>query len=213
MDKLEEIEAILSQDEYECERLLDLSLDRDAEIRLRSLEALYPFSDTQEVVERVKHAISDPDELVRAAALELLGDWVETSSVQTIITCLNDEEWLVRAYAAIALGMIGDPKAIAALEKQVNCTNEDEELSRYYMALWCLGKTQYKMKFLKYLAHPYYRVRCAVANLLLECQHQIEIDDEIIKHLKEALEKEPTTAARSSLQEVLQELSDEECEC
>jgi HEAT repeat protein len=206
MNGLEEVELIIANDEYGFERLLQLSYDNDAEVRLRAIEALYPFSDTQEIIHRIREALDDYDELVRVASIEILGDWEDNSSVSKIINCLNDEQWLVRAYAAIALCKLGDRIAVEVIESKICYTSNDEELLRYYMALWCLGKKQYRVKALELLEHPEYRVRCAVANLLLECKDYVEINEDIVKKLDDALKKEKTEASRSSILNTIRNL-------
>jgi len=210
MDKLEEIKFIISNNEIEkVERLLELSNDNDEEVRFRAIGALYPFSDKKGVFDRVRDAIKDSDSLVRVESIGLLGDWQDVSSVLQIIESLSDDDWLVRASAAISLGKIGDKKAISAIEAKLESVSYDEELLRYYIALSCLGKNQYLRKVLDQLSNPYYRVRCAVANLLLECLEYLDSEnfvEDFKKALEKALEKEETKAARSSIVNAIQNI-------
>lgn len=203
MDKLEEIELIISEEEYGFERLVQLSNDSNCEVRLRAIEALYPFSDTPQVIVRARESIKDPDELVRITGLELLGDWREMSSLPDIISCLKDDEWLVRANAAITLGKLGDKAAIDAIEAKLDDVSNDEELLRYYIALWCLGEKPYRKKALDFLKNPNYRIRCAVANLLVDCEGYLDRKN-FVKELDNALKKEKTEAVRSSIRNALE---------
>ncbi|WP_295448878.1 HEAT repeat domain-containing protein [uncultured Thiodictyon sp.] len=202
MSEIDEIESISAAAGSGYQRLLSLSYSSDPEARMRAIEALHPFRDIEAVVDRVVSALSDSDDLVRLEAVAAITEWGKIDAAEQLVELLVDDEWLVRGDAAIALATVGYAPGASLIARRFPQAECDEERVRYALALWCLGDTGYKDVFLGFLENPHYRIRCAVANLLLNCRNLISMDG-ILERLKEALDKEGTEAARSSLKNTI----------
>ena len=59
--------------------------------------------------------LGDPDEWMRRAAAEALGELKDPRAVEPLMTMLKDSSSAVRCFAARALGNIGDPRAVEPL--------------------------------------------------------------------------------------------------
>lgn len=205
-NKIAEIESATIQLTEIFTRLLELSMDSDSEVRLRSIESfdLIGFS---EVFSKIRDGVADPDELVRATALEILGQVQDEKSLKAIVHSLEDESSLVRGGAALALGRIGGNEVSALLTSRLLIEDDDEVKVPIQVALYTLGQESYLDNLFKELDNACYRVRCSTANLL-ESIANSKNKDSILKALKFALEREQTVAASSSLKSAISSITD-----
>lgn len=202
--KLEEIEKNYEILNNCIKKLLELSLDEDEEVRMRSVEALDSIR-TPEVEDRIRKGVNDPDELVRHSCLEILGLWKDKASIDFIKKAFSDESWLVRSEAAIALAEIGDKESISTIKEKIEDADEEEIVS-YYFALYKLGEHEYYSKFLNCMFHEHYRIRCAAANLIPEITTPNN-KQFILNLLSSVVKKEKSKAALSSINETIKELT------
>jgi len=173
---------------------------------MRALEAMTIF-DRHALVREVRRAIDDRDELVRATANEIAADEKLFELKEELLrTFRRDRSPLVRSTAAVALGDLGVSEASKALRASLR-TADDEERVRIYYALAQLGIAEYFDLFLNGLSHDYYRVRCATANLATNIAGGRNTR-RIRASAQDALKRETTVAARSSLKGLLQDLDD-----
>ncbi len=142
--------------------------DPDWEVRMAVLETLNDGA--MEMQRLLFRTFRDRQELVRATAMEIAGDFrVGHLSWESSRRMAKDRSPLVRSLAARALGeMFGgypsaDPrKALAASARD----RDDEVKASAYYGLARLGDDRYFRLFLNGLRHPFYRIRAATANQL-----------------------------------------------
>jgi HEAT repeat protein len=208
--KLTEIDSIVDE-MATIERLLELSNDEDWEVRERAIEKIGFYTIDyclEEVKNRIRRGISDPNVIVRSTCLDILGEWEDTKSLEKMIEHLNnDESQIVRTSAAIAIGYIGDASKKTYLENRLDKVNDEEKVSLYF-ALFLLGHAHFLENILYSLSNEYYRTRCVSANLLVLCATD-KNKSQILEHLKNALDKENTAAASSSLTNAIYEIEND----
>ncbi|HEY3196870.1 MAG TPA: HEAT repeat domain-containing protein [Nitrospirales bacterium] len=60
-------------------------------------------------------ALEDPNANVQEAAISILKDFAEASTVEPLVKCLTSTNWILRMHAAKALGTIADERAVRPL--------------------------------------------------------------------------------------------------
>ena len=204
MNKLIEIESLANGSSKNISRLLELSHDVDEEVRYRAFEAFEYFMPTDEILSRVRDGLEDEDELVRSTCIELLGDWKDANSTESLYLALSDESEIVRSAAITSLGQIARKDTIWILKQKFSDWHGIERASAA-MALYSLGETDYLDELLSLFDDEDYRTRCTVANLI---SGFIADKDKarVTAKMKQALLKEETEAASSSLKDAIKAL-------
>jgi hypothetical protein len=184
--------------------LVAQSSARNYEVRVAALETISECSIEFEGV--VRRAMRDRNEIVRINAMEIVAEMTLIGLKDEVVRHFTtDRSPLVRSYAAIALGdmFMANPRKI--LEQRIRDSNEHVRASIYY-ALVKLGSQKYLKHFLNGLNSPTYQVRCFTANLLTSL---VDNSDKtlIVRFLREALEREKTVAARSSIKDALSQIA------
>ncbi len=209
--KLDEIETIVDNDIEAIPRLLELSHDQDWEVRERAIEKIGFYTIDyclDELKDRIRLGISDLNAIVRSTCLDILGEWEDSTSLEKMIEHLNnDESQIVRTSAAIAIGYIGDYSKTRYLENRLDKVNDEEKVSLYF-ALFLLGDDHFLENILESLSNEYYRTRCVSANLLVLCATD-KNKSQILEQLRNALDKENTAAASSSLTNAIYEIEND----
>ncbi len=209
--KLDEIETIVDNDIEAIPRLLELSHDQDWEVRERAIEKIGFYTIDyclDELKDRIRLGISDMNAIVRSTCLDILGEWEDSTSLEKMIEHLNnDESQIVRTSAAIAIGYIGDYSKTRYLENRLDKVNDEEKVSLYF-ALFLLGDDHFLENILESLSNEYYRTRCVSANLLVLCATD-KNKSQILEQLRNALDKENTAAASSSLTNAIYEIEND----
>jgi HEAT repeat protein len=183
-----------------------MTSSRGYDVRIEALEALSDCAFDLDLEALVRKAIHDRDELVRVTAIEIAGDHALKSLEAEIIRRLkSDRSWLVRSAAAVALGDMFAVEVRKILSDRIHLAGEEERVGLYY-ALVKLGGRKYLIPFSQGLGHNLYRIRCATANLIPGMVNK-QNRRFLIRLLREALDREETVAARSSLKNTLAELS------
>jgi HEAT repeat protein len=186
--------------------LIELSRDDDAEVRFRAIEALSSCLSTQLVRTRLREALQDSDDLVRATTVEALGDSGDRSFAPDLIDATSDPSELVRSAALIGVGQVGSREATWMLERTLQQTGLStfERLSAE-VALYMLGRRSGPQAICGCLSSDDYRLRCASANLIKEFVKPNDIPY-VVACLRSALKTEVTRAARSSIENALDAL-------
>lgn len=163
---LEKIKELLNQIEKSVNQLFLFAKNSEPEVRFDAIEALRQVISI-ESQECLYEALDDRNELVRTSALEWFGEFYQELDFNAIALLLEDESQLVRGTAAICLADIGAPCAEELIKKKLE-GGEDEEKVSYLFALCKLGRKEHFLSLLNFLFHDFYRIRTAVANLLVE---------------------------------------------
>lgn len=205
--KLKEIEELSLRGPRSVSRLIVLSQDDDEEVRFRAIEALAAAPRNGESELAVKGALSDPDGLVRTAAVEALGFWKPTGADLLLTEAIDDPDPLVRSAAMIGLGSIGSKRSIWTLERKYRSQScESADRLSCTIALYSLGRSSNLDAALNFLGHDCYRLRSAAANLLREFVSTNDIP-RVLERLRESIRYEKTEAAKSSMRNAIEDLS------
>lgn len=205
--RLTAIEALgeLPMDESIKSILIKLTDDLDEEIRYHALESLRGYTG-EDVFKAVVRHLKDDHELVRISAVEAIVDLGDTRGVEYLVKALADEEEIIRSYAAEGLGIIGTEASKPMLEKYLSYETSSLAKRGFFVGLYLLGEKKYLKSILDLLKDPDYRVRCAVANTVVDLINQ-ENEYIVKQSLQSALQNEQTNAARSSIQGALEEIN------
>lgn len=180
--------------------LIDKLTDTNGEVRMRAAESIgLLLSKTEKNLPALLKCLKDCDELVRIAAVESLVLIEDRKSLPALRKSLEDRSPLVRFYIASAIGRLGGRKDIAKLENGLR--NERSQIAKvgFYEALCLLGQKKFLEPLLSLLKSKNYKVRCATANVLSDIQYKGADAPLVIRRLHEALKKEETIAAKSSI--------------
>jgi len=212
MDLLDEIDAIDISSPDAKKLLLETVKSEYSEARLRSIEKISLLPSDVEILSALQEHLRDTDELVRLACIEAIEDQLDTSSISKIKTCLDDGDWMVRGQAAIALSKLGATDAYEIAKIRFKSCHDPEEKTRYCFALFLIDK-----KHLKEIKELYrgsgYRVRCAIANNLVDAIYfKWSADErlalEVLEFLKDSLSNETQASVISSLEYAVGEICD-----
>ena len=209
-DREVKIDGLLRATRHRSRRLMfavcELLTDRSPEVRMRAAEALARLVPHGSAPLALVSALEDPDVLVRTAAAESLGDIGDLRTRTALRSALNDRSSWIRRNAAESIGSMKNRRDVAILRKRINVERSSSAKLGLYAGLYCLGDRGMLEFMLKGLASRQYRVRCATANMLA---HVISRPDDravAIEALRDALQRESTVAARSSMQRGLVDL-------
>ncbi len=185
--------------------LITLTSNQSELIRYSALEALWGYNG-EDVFQAFVDRLKDSNEIVRISAVEALSNLRDIEAGKFLLEALLDEEEIVRREAAIGLGKLEDSSLAPLLQEYLQQEKSNTARVGFYIGLYLLGSKLHLNPLLNLLKDSSYQVRCAVANSVLDLVDQ-ENRRVIEKYLIEALKKEQTFAARSTLQNVLDELS------
>lgn len=207
-NRLRELDIITDKD---IEVLQILSYDKESIIRADAAEILVN-SGSPEAEKILIRLLQDKNGLVRTCACESLYYSNSLEVVNLLVDILNkDKTELVRGYAAISIANIlintnkVDGKYINFFESMLKKEKLKWVKINIFQALYTLGKSEYLYKILDELKNKHYIKRALVSNLVVD-----DVTDDnrelIVSALKEALKKEETIAAKSSIESALKDI-------
>ena len=204
--KLTTIEVLgeLPKSKYIKSILISLTDYNDEEVRYYALEALRGYTG-EDLFETAIKLFNDNDELVRISVVQLLVEMGYPDGLEYLIKALADNEELVRSYAAEGIGKLGSTASIPLLELNLLCETSTLAKLGFLVGLYLLGEEKYLIQILDLLEDPSYKVRCAVANTVVDLVNE-ENRNLIKQSLLLALKNEETNAARSSMEGAINEL-------
>jgi len=150
--------------------------------------------------------LHDSKPMVRIAAIETLAHVQDLRSIPEIQTCLDDEDSLVRAYAAIALAELGCKPCLSRISNALAVEKENTAAAGFLVAMRFLGDDTKFETLLALLHSDQYRVRCFVANWLLRLKLKPRELRAVRAAVKEALDHSLGRADSSTMLRVLAEL-------
>ena len=110
--------------------------------------------------------LRDVKPIVRIAAIESVTLLQDFSATPEIESCLEDDNSLVRAYAAIALAELGCAKCLPHISKALAVEKDEAASAGFMIAMYILGDGSKFTALLTLLSSDRYQVRCFVANWL-----------------------------------------------
>lgn len=202
--KLTNVKQIGSQIDEIWRKVVAFSKDRETEVRLEAIEAVRKFSPLERQ-ECLYEALLDPDKFIRISGLEGL-EALHTKLNQTkICALLEDKEALVRGTAAICLANIAASGMKEILQKKIDRSVDEEEKVAYLFSLCKLGNMEFFIPFVNYLFHSFYRIRCAVANLVVDIVNESNVEF-LLNLLFLQRAREDSIAAKSSIDWAIQRI-------
>lgn len=181
--------------------------DRDYEVRMEAAENLAYLLEGRSSPRELIDALKDKNELVRIEVAESLGFIGDPKALPALRKALEDRSPLVRSYVAAAIGLLGSEQDLVRLKRALKQESSETAKIGVYLALYTMGEHAVLEDWVKLLQSADYRVRCAAANNLSSVKANKSEAQFIRRSIKEALRKEDTTAARSSMRSSLRALA------
>lgn len=148
---------------YAVEKLLN---DKSEKVRLTALECLGWLGKGNR--RSIRLLLRDSSFLVRIEALETLSVLRDHAALPGIAKLLRDKNGLVRAYAARSIAALHGSAHVKAIENGVQQEKQESARVGFLEALIILGRKNRFDEFLHLLSSKDYRVRCSVANALMD---------------------------------------------
>jgi HEAT repeat protein len=141
--------------------------DENDFVRRRAIECFGLFHEGEALeVPWLHQFLRDPKPLVRVETLETLDQIGDKSALPAMVESLRDDDYLVRAYAAISIAQLGGER----FRKQIESASKIEEIENakpwFARALLLLGDGKQFSKLLELLSSASPQARCAAANAL-----------------------------------------------
>ncbi|EUJ32674.1 HEAT repeat domain-containing protein [Listeria cornellensis] len=186
--------------------LLEGVTHENSDIRDSAYEYLW-YLDDPRAFDIACAGLKNEDVLRRINCLEYLGRWGNTTIIPQILDMLeNDEDPLVRCYAAEVIGYNEDEKMIPILQRLLQAEQDDVARIGILYALELSGHPELERIF-DSLKNEYYIVRIrAVLYLTGIAWNNPAVFDSIVTILQEYRELEETVAAREAFDHALEEL-------
>lgn len=183
--------------------VLSMLKDSDSEVRTIAVESIGKLANGNFPIKTLANYLNDTNELVRVSVAEVLAEIGDVTVLDDLETALNDKSPLVRSYVAEAIGSIGQQKNVEVLEAYLSSEVDENAKVGFYIGLYKLNKKDVLRNLIDLLESEDYRVRCAVANSFSILNLSSAEISQVINVLKQALDKEKTVAARSSIESTL----------
>lgn len=180
--------------------------DPSAEVRMFAVESIGRLPLNKASINALTKMLWDRDELVRTTAVDALRSVRRPDLFASLTKALDDRSPIVRSSAAAAIGDIGLAKGFRVLSSRLSSEKDEHAQIGLLLGLIKLGHEEYLEQLLDFLRSGNYRIRCATANSILELTDSIKNKPLVLKKLREALKKERTVAARSSISNALNAL-------
>jgi HEAT repeat protein len=147
------------------EQVLNLLSDKNQNVRYSAVECLGSLHEGEAVgASWLYPLLQDPFPLVRIETLESLALIGDKKALPLIAERLQDDDALVRAYAARSIAELDGRKYLTAIERALKAEQDENAKVGFADALFGLGDEEQLPVILEFLSSADYRVRCAAAN-------------------------------------------------
>ncbi len=165
--------------------------------RDRALESMRAFGG--DLLEPTVELLSDPDDEVRAAALQVATSFEDPRIVPATIGLLKDPDWWIRITAAETLGRLGDPQAVPPL---IEALQDPEARWSAVEALGHIGDLRAAPALSDLLEDPAPEVRIEVIQALAHFNHPQMID-----FVRNVAKNDPSRWVRARALDLVQEMA------
>ncbi|MFH1761994.1 MAG: HEAT repeat domain-containing protein [bacterium] len=150
--------------------------------RLRALKVLGLLGQSIKIKQVLQKMLLDKDTKIRATAISLLNNMVNSEDIRIIVKVLHDNDSRVRANAVEVLEKIQSPNVISLLAKNRN--DPDNRIrGNVIKALWCLGDKTVIKDIKEMLLHESHLMRASGAWILGEIgKDHRELIDLLARH-------------------------------
>ena len=187
--------------------VLNLLTDKSRSVRYSAVECLGVLhQDEAAKASWLYPLLRDPFPLVRIGTLESLTQIGDRAALPLIVKRLQDDDSLVRAYAATSIAELRGQEFVTAIERASKRETDENARVGFASALFTLGDAGQFSVLLESLMSADYHVRCSSANALSVAdltRAQLEAALEAIAH---AARHALAVADRSTMQRVEKEL-------
>jgi len=166
--------------------------------RDRALESMAAFGD--DLLEPTVELLHDPDEEVRASALQVATSFHDPRIIPATIELLKDPDWWIRITAAETLGRLEAPQAVPAL---VECLNDSETRWSAVEALGRIGDVKAAPALSELLQDPAPEVRIEVIQALGQFDHP-----QMLQFVKNVAKNDESRAVRTRALELAQQMAE-----
>ncbi len=165
--------------------------------RDRALESMAAFG--SDLLEPTIELLADPDDEVRASALQVATSFEDPRILSATIGLLKDPDWWIRITAAETLGRLKDPQAVPAL---VEALKDDETRWSAVEALGRIGDVSAAPALSQLLQDPAPEVRIEVIQALGHFNHP-----QMINFVQNVAKQDTSRAVRARALELAQEMA------
>jgi len=165
--------------------------------RDRALESMSAFGD--DLLEPTVELLQDPDEEVRASALQVATSFEDPRILPATVQLLKDPDWWIRITAAETLGRLMDPRAVPAL---VEALQDPETRWSAVEALGRIGDVKAAPALSELLQDPAPEVRIEVIQALGHFDHP-----QMLQFVRNVAKNDESRAVRTRALELAQEMA------
>ena len=165
--------------------------------RDRALESMSAFGD--DLLEPTVELLQDPDEEVRASALQVATSFEDPRILPATVGLLKDPDWWIRITAAETLGRLKDPRAVPAL---VEALQDAETRWSAVEALGRIGDVKAAPALSELLQDPAPEVRIEVIQALGRFDHP-----QMLQFVRNVAKSDESRAVRTRALELAQEMA------
>jgi twitching motility protein PilT len=165
--------------------------------RDRALESMRAFEN--DLIEPTIELLSDPDDEVRGAAMQVAQSFEDPRIVPATIELLKDRDWWIRISAAETLGRLKDPRGVQPL---IDALADPETRWSAVEALGRIGDLRAAPALSQLLQDPAPEVRIEVLQALSHFQHPQMLD-----FVRGVAKSDPSRAVRARAFEITTEMA------
>jgi HEAT repeat protein len=192
------------------DQVIHLISDKNDFVRQRAIECFGLFHEGEAIKVSWLHSfLRHPNVLTRVETLETLDQIDDKSALTAMVNCLRDDDYLVRAYAAICIAQLGGRK----FRKQIEQASKIEEIENakpwFARSLLLLGDWKQFSKLLGFLSSPSPTARCATANALTEFEWSPSQLKTVLAAVALASKNFLARSDQSTMEKVLKQLLEE----
>ena len=159
-------DEVLSELDYQ---VIGLISDKNNFVRQRAIECFGSFHAGEAIEVPWLHPfLQHPEVLTRVETLETLDQIGDKSALPAMIKRLRDDDYLVRAYAAISIAQLGGKRFRKQIESAAKAEETEKARPWFARALFLLGDQEQFQKLLEFLSSTSPTPRCTSANALAD---------------------------------------------
>ncbi|KKL82447.1 hypothetical protein LCGC14_1984700, partial [marine sediment metagenome] len=146
-------------------QVFSLMSDENGSVRNAAIDALINFNKVEEIVNLAKDSLNSSNWKIRRAAVRLLIRTGSKESINSLISCLNDDDVHIKSWAAMALGKLKDIDSIEPFTQLLKETDKKIRISAV-KALGEIGNKDAIKPLIEVLGDDNWEVKKEVENAL-----------------------------------------------
>jgi HEAT repeat protein len=151
------------------DQIIGLISNENSFVRQRAIECFGSFHAEEAIKVPWLHPfLQHPEVLTKIETLETLDQIGDKSALPAMIECLRDDDYLVRAYAAISIAQLGGKRFRKQIETAAKAEEAEKAKPWFARALFLLGDQKQFQKLLEFLSSTTPTPRCTSANALAD---------------------------------------------